>query len=200
MSQPENTEQNIFRIAEIREEQLQQKEAERVKRRHQANGFGQIDNSGKTTFTGKDLREWQLAKYENFVGVESLQRSLHPEEEHRGQLATIGDDYGAEDYGALADEVFKREVFHPGAHNEILADIGVVVPGADRSPKTQDKLTLQKRCLTLILIRQRRLHIKGQRRLVHASPSSTAQTFATEHLVVAFFCGASSLLSSLNLF
>jgi len=77
---------------------------------------------------------------------------LHPEEEHRGQLATIGDDYGAEDYGALADEVFKREVFHPGAHNEILADIGVVVPGADRAPKTQDKLMLQKRCLTLILI------------------------------------------------
>jgi hypothetical protein len=147
LSQPANTEQNIFRIAEIREEQLQQKKESMAKRRHQASGFGQLGSSGKITFTGKDLREWQLAKYENFVGVEALQQSLHPGEEHQGQLATIDDGYGAEDYGALADEVFKREVFHPGAYNEILADIGVVVPGVDRAPtETQDKLSLQKRC------------------------------------------------------
>lgn len=142
-------EQNIFRIAEIRDEQLQYKEAEKVKRRHQAYGFGKLDSSGKTTFTGKELREWQLAKYDNAVGGGVLERSLHPEGGAHDQLALIGDGYDAVDYDALADEVFKREVFHPGAQNEILADIGVIVPGEDGKDKKQDRATLQKRCRAL---------------------------------------------------
>lgn len=138
--------QNVFRISEIRAEQQADLEAQKVRRRNRASDFGSTSDSGVTTFTGEQLRAWQLSRYDKFVEEDELQRKVHDaavaNEEAFTPLALLGNNHGG-----LADEVFRREVFDPGSQNLVLAEIGALLPEDDTKGEKDKKMSFLKKCV-----------------------------------------------------